>query len=69
MQSKTRIYNMLAILRASRTANAKRLINLIIRFYAITLADCKDVIKLSGTLFKINNKLRDLYFIAAFIII
>jgi hypothetical protein len=51
------VYNILDTLKVGRTGGAGKLINLISKFYAVTLAEYKDVTELSSILLRINNKL------------
>lgn len=66
VHDKTRVYDMLDTLKTGRTGGAGRLIDLTTKFYAVTLAECKDVTELSATLSKINNELQELHASAAF---
>jgi hypothetical protein len=48
VKSKTRVYQMLDVLRASREKGSGKLMELTTRFYALYLADCKSVADFSG---------------------
>jgi hypothetical protein len=57
IQGKAHVYDMLDTLKAGRTGGAGKLIDLTSKFYAVTLAEYKDVTELSSTLSRINNEL------------
>jgi hypothetical protein len=66
VKSKTRVYQMLDVLRAGREKGSGKLMELTTRFYALHLADCKSVADFSGQLSQINHELQDLHPSTAF---
>jgi gag-polypeptide of LTR copia-type len=66
VKSKTRVYQMLDVLRAGREKGSGKLMELTTRFYALHLADCKSIADFSGQLLQINHELQDLHPSTAF---
>jgi hypothetical protein len=66
VKSKTRVYRMLDVLRAGREKGSGKLMELMTRFYALHLGDCKSIADFSGQLSQINHELQDLHPSTAF---
>jgi hypothetical protein len=66
VETLNRVYQMLDTLRLGRSTGAGKLIDLTTRFYALTLAECKNISDFSNQLSQINNELKDLHESVAF---
>ena len=66
IKTKTRVYQMIDVLRAGRETGAGKLMELTTRFYALNLSDCESIADFSGQLSQINHELQDLHPSTAF---
>ena len=66
VKERTRVYQMLDILKAGRETGSGKLMELITRFYSLYLADCTSVADFSAQLLRINQELQDLHPSTAF---
>jgi hypothetical protein len=66
VKERTRVYQMLDILKAGRETGSGKLMELTTRFYSLYLADCTSVADFSAQLLRINQELQDLHPSTAF---